>query len=119
MSRANRAYASTMRSGKLATYKRVTLVEDDLTGEITETIETQQLATVVLPDAETMSNGVVAGSGVAEKARKVIAAAKGATFAPKSGDTLEWGGEDWTVVGCSPLNPNAAEDIIFQIGVTR
>ena len=119
MSRASRAYESIKRNGKLATYKRITLIEDDLTGEFTESVETQHLATVVLPDSETMSNGVVAGSGVAEKARKVLAAAKGATFVPKSGDTLEWGGVDWAVVGCSPLNPDAAEDIIFQIGVTR
>ena len=119
MSKIARAYASILRAGRMALFTRRTLIEDDITGDVIETVTTQSLATVMLPDSETMSDGVMAGSAIAEKSRKVLASGYAATFAPASGDILTWGAEDWTVLGCSPLDPNGDGDIIYQIGVSR
>lgn len=119
MSRQSNAYASVLRAGKMTEFIRRVTQEDPLTGEMT-TIETRQsLPCVVLPDSAVMSNGVQAGSMISQKSRKCIAAAKGASFNLQSGDLMAWLGEEWTIIGATPLDPNASGTIIWEFGVTR
>ena len=119
MSRQSNAYESVLRAGKLTEFIRRVTQEDQLTGEMT-TVETRQsLPCVVLPDSAVMSNGVQAGSMISQKSRKCIAAAKGASFNLQSGDLMAWLGEEWTILGATPLDPNASGTIIWEFGVTR
>ena len=119
MSRQSNAHASVLRAGKLTEFIRRVTQEDPLTGEMT-TIETRQsLPCVVLPDSAVMSDGVQAGSMISQKSRKCIAAAKGASFNLQSGDVMVWHGEEWTILGATPLDPNASGTIIWEFGVTR
>lgn len=119
MSRQSNAYASVLRAGKLTEFIRRNVTEDSLTGEMT-TIETRQsLPCVVLPDSAVMSDGVQAGSMISQKSRKCIAAANGARFNLQSGDVMAWLGEEWTILGATPLDPNGGGTIIWEFGVTR
>lgn len=116
---AKEAYADILEDGALMTIRRVTLDEDDLTGDITEQIIDQRLPCIVLPDKAVLSDGVIAGSLTAQKSRNCIMAAHGAKFVPANGDKLEYGGKWWTVLGCSPLNPDGKADIIFEFGIQQ
>ena len=119
MSRQSNAYASVLRAGKPTEFIRRNVKEDPLTGEMT-TVETRQsLPCVVLPDSAVMSNGVQAGSMISQKSRKCTAAAKGASFNLQSGDVMVWLGDEWTILGATPLDPNASGAIIWEFGVTR
>ena len=119
MSRQSNAYASVLRAGKLTDFIRRDVKEDPLTGEMT-TIETRQsLPCVVLPDSAVMSDGVQAGSMISQKSRKCIAAANGASFNLQSGDVMVWLGEEWTILGATPLDPNGSGAIIWEFGVAQ
>jgi len=112
------AYADILESGAMMNMKRVTLNQDDVTGDMVEVvIDEQRLPVIVLPDKAAMSDGVIAGSLTAQKSRACIAAAYGAKFTPSNGDKLEYCGEWWTVLGCSPLNPDGKTNIIFELGI--
>lgn len=117
---AKEAYDDILDDGALMRFRRVTADRDDITGEIvTAVIADQSIPTVVLPDQAVMSDGVQAGSLVSQKTRKGIAAAFGAKFIPQAGDIMTFAGEDWTVIGCSPLNPDGKLDIIFEFGIQK
>ena len=119
MSRQSSAYASVLRAGKMTEFIRRVTQEDPLTGEMT-TVETRQsLPCVVLPDSAVMSDGVQAGSMISQKSRKCIAAARGASFNLQSGDLMVWLGEEWTILGATPLDPNGGGAIIWEFGVAR
>lgn len=119
MSKQANAYASVLRAGKMTEFIRRVTQEDPLTGEMT-TVETRQsLPCVVLPDSAVMSDGVQAGSMISQKSRKCIAAAKGASFNLQSGDAMMWMGDEWTILGATPLDPNASGTIIWEFGVAR
>ena len=119
MSKQANAYASVLRAGKMTEFIRRVTQEGPLTGEMT-TVETRQsLPCVVLPDSAVMSDGVHAGSMISQKSRKCIAAAKGASFNLQSGDVMVWLGEEWTIIGATPLDPNASGTIIWEFGVTQ
>lgn len=116
---AKEAYADILEDGALMTVRRVTLAEDDLTGDVTEQIIDQRLPCIVLPDKAVLSDGVIAGSLTAQKSRKCIMAAHGAKFVPANGDKLEYSGKWWAVLGCSPINPDGKTDIIFEFGIQQ
>ena len=119
MSKQANAYASVLRAGKLTEIIRRVTQEDPLTGEMT-TIETRQsLPCVVLPDSAVMSDGVHAGSMISQRSRKCIAAANGASFNLQSGDVMVWLGEEWVILGATPLDPNGGGTIIWEFGVTQ
>lgn len=116
---AKEAYADILEDGALMTIRRITLGEDDLTGDTTEQITDQRLPCIVLPDKAVLSDGVIAGSLTAQRSRKCIAAAYGAKFVPANGDKLEYIGQWWTILGCSPLNPDGKTNIIFEFGIQQ
>ena len=118
MSKQANAYASVLRAGKMTEFIRRVAQEDQLTGEITTTETRQSLPCVVLPDSAVMSNGVQAGSMISQKSRKCIAAAKGSSFNLQPGDAMMWMGEEWTILGATPLDPNGSGTIIWEFGVT-
>lgn len=119
MSKQANAYTSVLRAGKMTEFIRRVTQEDPLTGEMT-TVETRQLLPcVVLPDSAVMSNGVQAGSMISQKSRKCIAAAKGASFNLQSGDVMVWHGEEWIILGATPLDHDGSGTIIWEFGVTR
>lgn len=119
MSKQASAYASVLRAGKMTEFIRRNVTEDPLTGEMTTTETRQSLPCVVLPDSAVMSDGVHAGSMISQKSRKCIAASKGASFNLQSGDVMVWLGEEWTILGATPLDPSARGAIIWEFGVTR
>lgn len=119
MSKQANAYASVLRAGKMTEFIRRVTQEDPLTGEMTAVETRQSLPCVVLPDSAVMSNGVQAGSMISQKSRKCIAAAKGAGFNLQSGDVMVWHGEEWAILGATPLDPNGGGTIIWEFGVTR
>ncbi|MGL4755972.1 MAG: hypothetical protein ACRCXB_26745 [Aeromonadaceae bacterium] len=113
------AFDSILEVGKIARYVRRASTQDPVTGDMTTTEIEQALPTVMLPDDEVMSNGVIAGSAISQKSRKCIAAAMEATFDLRSGDVLVWGGEEWTILGATPLDPDGSGAIIYQFGVSK
>lgn len=119
MSRQSNAYASVLRAGKMTEFIRRNVTEDPITGEMTTIERRQSLPCVVLPDSAAMSNGVHAGSMISQKSRKCIAAANGASFNLQSGDVMVWLGEEWTIIGATPLDPNGGGTIIWEFWVTR
>ncbi|MGL4350054.1 MAG: hypothetical protein ACRCT2_05695 [Plesiomonas shigelloides] len=94
-------------------------LEDLLTGEMLTTETRQTLPCVVLPDSATMSDGVLAGSMISQKSRKCIAAGMGAAFNLQAGDSMIWMGDEWAILGATPLDPNASGTIIWEFGVSR
>ena len=119
MSKQANAYTSVLRAGKMTEFIRRVTQEDQLTGEMTTVETSQSLPCVVLPDSAVMSNGVQAGSMISQKSRKCIAAAQGASFNLQSGDVMVWLGEEWTILGATPLDPNASGAIIWEFGVAQ
>ena len=119
MSRQSNAYASVLRAGKLTEFIRRNTTEDPLTGEIATIEPRQSLPCVVLPDSAVMSDGVHVGSMISQKSRRCIAASKGASFNLQSGDVMVWHGDEWTILGATPLDPNGGGTIIWEFGVTR
>lgn len=51
-----------------------------------------------------------------EKRRFVKAAAKGATFEPRSGDVVEMQGKRWRILGATPVAP-AGIPLLYNFGV--
>lgn len=58
------------------------------------------------------------GALIEENLRFVLAAAKGTAFVPKSGDVMSFEGSDWTVLGCTQLNP-AGTALIYKMAVKK
>jgi hypothetical protein len=75
---------------------------------------------------EAFDNRLESGALVDEKLRYVLMSTKMLrtseagpdAIEPKSGDVLTFDGHDWTVLGCTPLNP-AGTPVIYRMGVKR
>ena len=119
------AYKSILKAGRMTEFVRRVTVEDDLTGEITQTEQKQTLPCVVLPDGAPMTNlgvtnnGVTPGSMVGKKTRKCIAGVSADSFDIATGDTMKWTDGDWTILGATPLDLDGDGIIIWQFGVSR
>lgn len=50
--------------------------------------------------------------------RFVLMAAKGVAFEPLTGDVLEIAGEDWQVLGSTPLAPDGTP-LVYKMGIER
>lgn len=79
----------------------------DTDGAATEI--TQEIRCVVLPASkgtiEAFDNRLVGDTLIETKLRALKIAAKGLTFVPAAGDTLEHEGSTWTLLGCTPSSP--------------
>lgn len=53
------------------------------------------------------------------KLKTVLAAAKGAPFAPAPLDVITINGTQWQVIGCTALAPDGVTPIIYTIGVVE
>lgn len=105
--------------------KRVTNTPDPVQGSVVATETAGNLSAVVLPAKATADNAVMgtADNRIAEaltkgKIRFVIAAAKGAPFAPDSNDLVTFENETWSVVASVPLAP-AGVPVIYKFGMLR
>jgi hypothetical protein len=105
--------------------KRVTNTPNPVTGEVVATEAAGNLTAVILP-AKVSNLNAVAGqldNHVSEaltkgKVRFILAAAKGAPFAPDSDDVLTFENASWRVLGSTPLAP-AGTAVLFKIGAIR
>lgn len=95
--------------------------QDPVSGTvINEEEQRMALQAIVLPvsnstqvfDNRTMSQD----SLVNERLRFVKAAAKGATFEPRSGDVVEMQGKRWRILGSTPVAP-AGIPLLYNFGV--
>lgn len=94
------------------------------------TIAVYTVAAVVLPASkgtiEAFDNRLENGTLIDERLRYVLmsplmtrtSVAGPATIEPQSLDVLTFDGHDWTVLGCTPLNP-AGVPVLFPMGVKR
>lgn len=120
---ATNALAAIRKSGVSLPIYRPVLTVDEETGAATEGVTTQGTLTgVVLPMSksaglqmdETLREALVAG-----KMRKILAAAKDATFEPLPLDIIDINGTKFQVIGCTPLIPDGVTPIIYTLAVTR
>lgn len=76
----------------------------------------------VLPYAkgtiEAFDNRLEGGTLIEERLRYVLMSPVGLPIEPKSGDRVNFDGHDWTVLGCTPLNP-AGTPVLYPMGVKR
>jgi len=96
--------------------------QDPISGTvINEEEQRMVLQAIVLPTSrgtiETFDNRTMGqDSLIDEKLRFVKAAAKGATFEPRSGDVVEMQGKRWRILGATPVAP-AGIPLIYNFGV--
>ena len=89
-------------------------------------IEDQPLTTpitiVVLPASkgtvEAFDNRIKNGTIGLSRIRFVVASAFGVTFEPEPKDTLTFEGENWEVLGCTPVKPGDTA-IVYKMGVMK
>lgn len=113
------------RYGAALPISRTANVTDPVAGTVATTTSSGTVYAAILPGNTTGIQALL-GSGdnslnkqfTTDKQRYVLAAAKGAPFAPDVGDKLTFDGADWTVYACTPLSPTGAP-IIFKMGVGR
>lgn len=94
------------------------------------TLITYRATAVILPASkgtvEAFDNRLESGTLIDEKLRYVLMSPKltrvtaegSETIIPQSLDLLTFDGHDWTVLGCTPLNP-AGVPVLFPMGVKR
>lgn len=111
------------RFGATAAIRRPSKTYNEVTGEITELNTTAgSLKALVLPIASTPkgifteADNKLIETLVAGKARFMLAAAKGASFEPVANDVVEYGGEKFVVLGCTPLSP-AGTPLLYKIAL--
>jgi hypothetical protein len=121
---ATNALASIRKAGVSLPIYRPNLTVDQETGETTEGDTLQGTLTgVVLPFKGVMQSGKLDNSFsealIQGKMRKILAAAKDASFEPFPLDIIEIDGDKFEVVGVNPLAPDGLTKIIYTIIVTR
>lgn len=84
--------------------------------------QTTSGAAVVLPASngtiEAFDNRLKDDPTVKQRFRFVILAGKGLSFIPEAGDVLETAEGFYRVLGSTPLNPNGAQAILYNVGCT-
>ena len=95
--------------------------QDPISGTvINEEEQRMVLQAIVLPvsnSTQSFDNRTMGqDSLIDEKLRFVKAAAKGATFEPRSGDVVEMQGKRWRILGATPVAP-AGIPLIYNFGV--
>ena len=119
----NTADALLKDKGQLVTFKRLDGSFDPVEGEVVEVQETvQQLNAASLPmsteKTKKFDNKRMEGLAL-HQMRFLIVSGKGADFIPQSGDTAEMENRTWSVMGCTPLNPNGQVNVIFYVGLAE
>ena len=94
--------------------KSVDIVEGDIGAK---TVASQTLSGVQLP-ATTKDKSVFEGLTYSD-IRKLLVAAKDATFTPQNGDVVTLETKLYTVQACTPLRPNGTQDLIYDITVMK
>ena len=59
------------------------------------------------------------GTMIEENLRAVVLVAYGLPVVPHGGDTLIVHGVPWNVLGCTPVSPDGATYLLFNLGVKR
>jgi len=121
---ADSALKSIARAGTKLEIFRPVANFDDLTGVPTDGPTLKGYITaVVLPRYKGQIFGSLDDSLkeslVKGKLKTVLAAAKGAPFAPGPLDVITIDGTQWQVVGCTALAPDGVTPIIYTIGVVE
>jgi hypothetical protein len=121
---ADSALKSIVKAGTKLEIFRPVVAFDDTTGIPTEGPTLRGYITaVVLPRYKGQIFGSLDDSLkealVRGKLKTVLAAAKGAPFAPGPLDVITINGTQWQVVGCTALAPDGVTAIIYTIGVVE
>lgn len=103
--------------------RRVVTASDPAAGTVSQSIESiGTLKVLILPASkgtvEAFDNRLEGGTLIDERLRFIIAAAKGASFEPKSLDEVQFDGGKWLVLGCTPLSP-AGVPLLYKMGVKK
>ncbi len=111
------------KNGRVLPLSRSQRSFDNVTGEAIGTVsQTGEITAIVLPRYkgaifnqmdEALRTAIITG-----RARTVLAAAAGASFAPKPLDVLTFDGAAWQIVGVSELSPTGTP-ILYTIGVIQ
>jgi gentisate 1,2-dioxygenase len=107
--------------GAPRSFARIVATPNPVTGEATEVTTNGTMQAVVLPakssalnalsgDTDNWIEAVIRGKG-----RFLLAAAKGITFEPETGDIIDLEAKKWRIIGITPLRP-ANIAILYKIG---
>ena len=115
----NTANALLTDKGQALVFTRLSSDYDPIEGiEVNKTSQVQTLQGVQLPATKSklaqFDNGRVEGLTLS-KVRFIMASGKGATFTPQSGDLVTIEGKNFSIIGCTPLRPDGATDLSFNI----
>lgn len=105
--------------------RRESPVSDPVSGSVDPdpVISSGTIQAIILPASkgtvEAFDNRVATDSTRLRKLRFVLAAAKGFPFEPQNGDILEVNGEDWLILGATPLAPDGTTPLIYKMGVEK
>lgn len=121
---ASKALAMIAKAGrKFTIFRPVAIFNDDTGLPQNRPTLSGEIAAVVLPRYKGMLFSSLDDSFkealIRGKLKTVLAAAKGAPFAPQPLDIIVMGGTNWQVVGNTVLAPDSGTPIIYSIGVVE
>src|SRR5512137_766435 len=110
------------RFGTSISYKRYTKTVSGSGGTVTSTLlDTTTANAIVLPSTkgtiEAFDNRRDEGSLKGTELRYLKIAASSFAFTPKSDDVVTFGGKDWKVLGCTPIDPTGSCALVYGVGV--
>lgn len=106
--------------------RRYTDTFDELTQKTVRTLTQEGLFTMVVLPAKKANALAGFQTGFdqayveklrAGKVKQLLIAGDGAPFVPEQGHFLVFAGQEWELLGCTPLNPNGTVDIIYKTEV--
>lgn len=108
--------------GMTISYKRYTKTANGTNGTVKATLQDTTTATAaILPvnnaPGEAFDNKRDDGSLKGAELRYLKVSAYAFTFTPKADDVVTFGGKDWKVLGCTPVDPSGTRALVYGIGV--
>lgn len=104
------------------TFARTARTVDKITGEFTAGVPTTgKIWCVILPATASKLRAfdITVEGGQMKQYRYILGAADGAPFVPDETCTIEIAGENYNILGCSPLAPDGVTNIIFKMAAVK
>lgn len=108
--------------GTTISYKRYTKTVTGSSGSVASTLLDSTTASAVILPAGSGPNAAFDnrrddGSLKGLELRYLKVSAYAFTFTPKADEVITFGGRDWKVLGCTPVDPTGACALVYGIGV--
>lgn len=118
------AYELLAKKGASFTMTRDEVTHNAIAGTSSTASTTQTVKAVVLPSSSsdttfTRFDDKYNDALIKGRWRSLLVAGKDLTFAPREGDKISIGGENYRIVGAMPLNPADDGAILYTVGAMR